>query len=98
MNGPISAPLSVVPPANPADLTVRDEKLRRVAEDLESAFLAEMLRHAGAGTARETMGGGIGEEQMSSFLTDLHAQEIARNGGLGLAETIFRSLAERADG
>lgn len=74
-------------------------QLREVAEDLESAFLAEMLKHAGFGEARdsESFGGGIGEEQITSMLRNEHASAIAARGGLGLADSIFQSLVQRAE-
>ncbi|HID67718.1 MAG TPA: chemotaxis protein chel [Roseibacterium sp.] len=74
-------------------------QLREVAQDLEAAFLAEMLKHAGFGEARDddSFGGGIGEEQITSMLRNEHAAAIASQGGLGLAEQIFQSLVQRAE-
>lgn len=69
------------------------EALRQVSRELEAAFLSVMLRETGAGAPRDSMGGGIGEEQFTSFLTDIHARKMAETGGIGLAEIIFRSLA-----
>ena len=73
----------------------RERQLRQSAQDLEAAFLAEMLRHTGLGASRESFGGGHGEDQFASFLTEAQAQEIARAGGIGLAETIFEALKGR---
>lgn len=70
-----------------------EAKLRQLSQDMEAAFLSEMLKHAGFGKASETMGGGIGEDQFSSFLIQEHAQALAKSGGIGLAEQIFRSLS-----
>ena len=72
-------------------------RLRAVATDLEAAFLAEMLQHAGFGAARESLGGGIGEEQMTSMLRNEHARAIAAQGGIGLAEQIFAALVRRGE-
>lgn len=74
-------------------------EMREVAQDLEAAFLTEMLKHAGFGEARDqdSFGGGIGEEQFSSMLRDQHAQAISARGGLGLAESIFQSLVRRQE-
>lgn len=74
-------------------------ELREVAHDLEAAFLAEMLKHAGFGEARddESFGGGIGEEQFTSMLRTEHANAISAQGGLGLAEQIFTSLVRRVE-
>jgi Rod binding domain-containing protein len=70
--------------------------LRAVARDLEAAFLAEMLKHAGMGAARESLGGGAGEDQFASLLRVEHARLLAERGGIGLAEGIFRALAAQA--
>lgn len=71
--------------------------LRKAAEELESAFLAEMLKPMGAGAGRQSFGGGAGEAQFTSLLVAEEARAMVRAGGIGLAESIFRSLA-RASG
>lgn len=74
-----------------------DARLLTVARDLEATFLSEMLKHAGFGEARDSFGGGTGEAQFASLLRDEQAKAIAARGGLGLAESIFDALKERAD-
>ena len=76
----------------------QDAKLLEVARELEATFLAEMLKVAGFGAARETFGGGIGEDQFGSFLREAQAKEMVKAGGIGLAESLFDALKERADG
>jgi len=71
--------------------------LREVSRDLEAAFLAEMLKHAGFGESRDSFGGGIGEEQMSSLLRVEHANALAAQGGIGLAESIFQSMLRQSE-
>lgn len=74
--------------------------LRERAEALESAFLAEMLRHSGLGAGpaegfgslRGAFGGGIGEEQFGSFLREAMAAQMVRAGGIGLTESLLRAL------
>jgi flagellar protein FlgJ len=75
----------------------KDEQLKELAIKLEASFLAEMLKNAGFGAAREGFGGGIGEEQFSSFVVQNHARKLAETGGIGLAENIFNSLKGRSD-
>ena len=75
-----------------------DSKLKQAAQDLEATFLAEMLKSAGLGEARDSFGGGVGEEQFSSFLRQAQAEEMVKAGGIGLAEHIFEALKDRADG
>lgn len=72
-----------------------EPRLRKAAQDLEANFLREMLKSAGLNATESGFGGGIGEDQFASFLTEAQAQEIARAGGIGLAETIFDALKER---
>lgn len=93
---PISGPAA--PQSQTVDLSARDAALRRAAEQLEANFLSEMLKGAGIGKAREAFGGGIGEEQFSSFLRDIYAEDMVAQGGIGLAQSIFEALKERADG
>jgi len=81
--------------------TARDTaeaKLRKVAQQLEATFLAEMLKHSGVGESRDVLGGGIGEDQFGSFLRQAQAEEMAKSGGIGLAEHLFEALKEKSDG
>lgn len=63
---------------------------------LEASFLAQMLSSAGLGASPEGFGGGIGEDQFGSLLRDEQAKAMVDSGGIGLAESIFNSLAARA--
>lgn len=74
---------------------LKDRALRKAAVDLEASFLAEMLKSAGLGKTREGFGsGGAGEDQFSGMLVRAQAEEMARAGGIGLAESIYNSLKE----
>ena len=74
----------------------QDKALRAVAEEYEGAFLAEMLKPMGAGKARDSFGGGIGEEQFGTFLVEEEARAMVRQGGIGLSESIFEALKLKA--
>ena len=89
------ATTSAAPEPDATDPARRDS-LRRSAEAFEAAFLAEMLRHAGLGRMPETFNGGAGEAAFSGTLIEEYARQIADQGGLGLADQIYRSLAARA--
>ncbi len=82
----------MIDPSLPAETAAR---LRARAVELEAAFLSEMLGMAGLGGAEGAFSGGPGEEQFASFLRHEQATAIARAGGLGLAESLFRALAGR---
>ncbi|UWQ49786.1 rod-binding protein [Leisingera caerulea] len=82
--------VSAVPPARPAG----SDPLREAAIELEASFLAQMLKSAGLGESRQGFGGGAGEDQFSSFLIREQANQIARSGGIGLAESLYHALKE----
>ena len=71
--------------------------LRDAAVDLEACILSEMLKHAGFGEGRGTLGGGAGEAQFASLLRDEQARALAGQGGIGLAESLFEALVRRED-
>ncbi len=93
--------IPVLPPPQSAsklpDYIQADGKLREAAQKLEATFLAEMLKSAGLGATRYAFGGGIGEDQFSSFLRDAQAREMAAAGGIGLAEALFEAMKVRFD-
>jgi Rod binding domain-containing protein len=75
----------------------QDRMLKDVAIKLEATFLSEMLKSAGVGEARGDFGGGAGEEQFGSFLRDAQALEMAKSGGIGLAESLFEAMKARSN-
>lgn len=79
-------------------IATRDDRLREAAQELEATFLAEMLKSAGLGDMPDAFGGGPGEEQFASFLRLEQAREMVKAGGIGLSETLFEAMKERADG
>lgn len=88
--------VSSTPPMPPLPkLSPRDQLLLDQARALEASFLSEMLGHAGMGEARDSFGGGIGEDQFASFLRQEQARQMVAKGGIGLAERLFASLSAR---
>lgn len=70
-------------------------ELRRLSQSFEAAFISEMLKHAGFGAASGAFSGGVGEDQFASLMRDAQAQELAVEGGFGLAEQIFDAIWAR---
>lgn len=89
-------PIPPLIPPSPGTRVWPDEMaaLRKLSFELESAFLSEMLAHAGLGKVSDSFGGGIGEEQFSSFLRKEQADAMVQKGGIGLAESLFRAMTE----
>lgn len=88
--------MDATPPAfaaTPPAPASRDATLMARAKELEAAFLAEMLGHAGMDPdSGGVFGGGIGEEQFASFLRQEEARMMVERGGIGLAESLFRAM------
>lgn len=81
--------------ARPLPTTAKeDARLRDAAIELEANFLAEMLKNAGVGKSPNGFDGGAGEDQFASYLRLEQAREMARSGGIGLAESLFNALKE----
>ena len=76
-------------------ISEKDPKIWNAAQSLESNFFAEMLKSAGLGKSRESFGGGVGEDQFSSFLTREYANATVKAGGIGLAESIYQSMVNK---
>lgn len=69
-----------------------DTELKQAAGKLEAVFIAEVLKSAGFAETPSSFGGGIGEDQFSSFLVEQHANAFLKRGGIGLAEHIFNAM------
>ena len=80
--------------SNPSQITARNPKLLRAAQELEASFLSEILKSSGLASPSQAFGGGVGEQHFSTFLVREYASIIAENGGLGMAEAIYQSLLE----
>lgn len=81
-------------PAKAPPLNTDVSAARATARKLESSFLAEMLKGAGFGVQKNGFSGGVGEDQFASFHRQAVADEIAKTGGLGLAEHFFNAMME----
>ncbi|MGZ3217918.1 rod-binding protein [Paracoccus sp. T5] len=60
----------------------------KVADQLEQAFLEEMLKYCGPGASEGGFSGGAGEEQFASFLTREHAALLAGRLDLGFGRIL----------
>ncbi|HRP10623.1 MAG TPA: rod-binding protein [Terricaulis sp.] len=94
MDGPALVPLlgAPLPTARTTPDATQDE-IRRVAQEFESVFLAEMLSPMFEALDTEGLGGGgIGEQMFRPMLVQRYAESIARNGGVGVADYIIAEL------
>lgn len=64
----------------------------------EAVIVSQMLQASGINKPLDSFGGGTGEDQFASFLTDAQAAAFVARGGIGLAEQMFRATTEIGSG
>ena len=98
---PISMPglntldlINLMQPAATGRLTAANQaKAHKAAQDFEAVFLNSMFQHMFTGIDGEGPFGGQGATGMwRSLLTDQYAKSIAKAGGIGIADHVYRSL------
>jgi Rod binding domain-containing protein len=89
------APAILPAQANASGVTPPNEaKLRQSAQDFAAVALGEMLSPMfdTIDTSAGLFGGGAGEAAFKPMLISEIAKQIARNGGLGLAEPVYQQM------
>ena len=71
----------------------KEKALRETAREFEAVFIKEMLTHAGLDKAIAG-DSGYGGEAFSSMLVETYADELAKKGGFGLADQMYRQLKD----
>lgn len=86
-------PLQTVKPT-PASVAAGEQDkdaLTAVARDFEAAFIAQMLTHSGLAESL-TSGEGKMAAAFGSFYVEQLAERMADQGGIGMAESIYKQL------
>ncbi|MEQ8194525.1 MAG: rod-binding protein [Rhodospirillales bacterium] len=66
---------------------------RKVAQDFESVFIAQMLKPMFENTeASSPFGGGSSEKIWRDMQVDEYGKAIARSGGIGIADSIVKEM------
>jgi Rod binding domain-containing protein len=75
-------------------------KLHKAAEDFTAVALNELLKPMfdTEDTSRGPFGGGAAEEQFKPMIVTEIAKQIARSGGLGLAEPVYQQMLRLQEG
>ena len=71
------------------------DALKSVAQDFEAAFIAQMLTHSGLSEAM-TSGEGKMASAFGSFYLEQLANQMAADGGFGMADPIYKQLEQYA--
>ncbi|WP_170479300.1 rod-binding protein [Ruegeria arenilitoris] len=89
--------MNILPIGSDGQVPAKASRIQAAAVELEATFLAEMLKSAGLGKTSDSFGGGAGEDQFASFLTQHQARQLAQAGGVGLSEILVKSMMEKTD-
>ena len=77
----------------------REDKAHAQARDFEQVYLSKMLNQMFAGlTTDGPFGGGQAEETWRGLLVDEYATTIAKAGGIGIADAVYRDLIALQEG
>jgi len=91
---PSVAPDLLAPTAAPtaAEMAKR-ANIKKTAQDFESSFLSIMIGQMFDGVETPApFGGGQGEKMFKSFMNDAFAKQMAKNGGIGIADTVTKEM------
>ncbi len=71
----------------------KEAKARGAAQDFEAVFLNSMFQHMFTGIDGDGPFGGSGAVGVwRSMLTDEYAKSLAKAGGIGIADQVYRTL------
>ena len=79
--------------------TVDPEKARRVAVEFEAFFLSQVFQPMFTNVEpAEPFGAGPGEEMWRSLQIDEYGKAVARAGGVGIADAVYREILKLQEG
>lgn len=91
MSDPIAVSTDLLRP--PPSLANNPARMRETAEAFEASFIAQMLRPMFQGLSTEApFGGGEAEATWRGFLIDEMGKQVARAGGVGLADHVVAQM------
>jgi len=77
----------------PKPSTPFERKARETAEGFEAVFLSQILKSMSVGLKTDgPFGGGHSEEVFRETLNEQIAIQIAKNGGIGLSDSVYREI------
>jgi flagellar protein FlgJ len=77
-------------------LNPQEQKIRKTADDFETMFLENMMAQVFPQDAREGPVGdnGTGSEVYRGMLVNEYARSVAKSGGIGISDTIYRQMLQ----
>ena len=86
-------------PGNLSGLSKDNQMARKAAEEFEQTFLTTMMESMFAGVETSApFGGGHAEQQFRSVLLGEYAKDMAKTGGIGIADEVYREILAIQEG
>jgi len=77
---------------------VDPKQARETAQEFEAVFLSQMLKPMFESVKIDPpFGGGMGEDMWRSMQVDEYGEAIARAGGIGIADAVFREMIKQQE-
>lgn len=71
----------------------RDPRVWEAAQEFEAQFVSTLFQSMFEGVSEDSpFGGGPGESMFRSTLVDQYGQQVAKSGGIGIADDIYREI------
>ena len=69
------------------------QQVRKVAQDFESVFISQMIKPMFENTTAEApFGGGSSEKIWRDMQVEEYGKAIAKNGGIGIADSVMKEM------
>ena len=84
---------------NLSGLSKDNQAARKAAEEFEQTFLTTMMESMFAGVETSApFGGGHAEQQFRSVLLGEYAKDMAKTGGIGIPDEVYREILAIQEG
>ena len=95
----LTAGAPALKPGNLSGLSKDNQAARKAAEEFEQTFLTTMMESMFAGVETSApFGGGHAEQQFRSVLLGEYAKDMAKTGGIGIADEVYREILAIQEG
>ncbi len=95
----LTASAPTLMPGNLSGLSKDNQAARKAAEEFEQTFLTTMMESMFAGVETSApFGGGHAEQQFRSVLLGEYAKDMAKTGGIGIADEVYREILAIQEG
>ena len=87
------SPSLLAPTVQTTTAELARSKATDAGQKFEAQFLSTMFQHMFQGLETDgPFGGGAGEEMFRSMMTEAMGKQVAKAGGIGLADTVQREI------